>query len=147
MITGKKPRMITLCIAAALIVAALIWSVWLLNAGEHARLCSWINAHGYAVLPDDLYVAGAQQDATIQDLLPDVDMEQAVAASKQAGLPSDPQRRGDVALVLVALNEREVLTLFLVDDEVELGFVQAKNSTQVFPMGGQDAQDQTDSGI
>ena len=102
-----------------------------------ARLCRIVNEFGFALHPDDLYPAGAWNDTSIRALLPETELSEAVAASKDAGFPSDIDRTGQVTLVMANVGNDDVVTLYLVDGEVELGFLQVKGTETVRALGAQ----------
>ncbi len=131
----KKRRIWLLCAAGTLLVIALIWNIALSNNGRLGKLTRYLQGFGYALTSDDLYIAGTAYDSTIADLLSDMPLETAVAASKSVGLNSDINKTGRVELVLAALSNEDVITLFLVDAELELGFVQTPEGGGVYALG------------
>ena len=58
-------------------------------------------------------------------------MEDAIAASQRAGFPSDTERQGEIYLLLAKLDDEHVLTVFVVDEAVELAFIQILGSDEV----------------
>ena len=44
-------------------------------------------------------------------------------------------RQGEVALILAAISDTEVITLFMIDGEIEMGFVQELDGQGVSPLG------------
>ena len=134
-IKGNKAKRVVLFIAALLVVCAIILQFSLGGANEREQILDALSRYGYQVSDDDLYIAGDYQNSTIAGLLPEAELENAVRASKSAGFPSDIHRRGDVVLVLVALQDQRVITLYFVNGEMELCFVQKPGSEEVEPLG------------
>lgn len=126
--------------AAALLAIALGWRFSLNQTSVEGKLIRTLQTHGYIVTADDLYPAAVYRDTSIRALLPELELAQAVSASLAAGFPSDIERAGQVALYMVMLENKDVITLYLVDGETELGFVQTPDSEYVYPLwvfGGQ----------
>lgn len=134
---GKRGRWILLIAAGVLLVAAFLWNAHLSATSEGSRLCRIVNEFGYAIYPDDLYPAGAWNDTSIRALLPETELADAVAASKSAGFPSDIDHAGQVTLIMANMGNDDVVTLYLVDGEVELGFVQVTGTGAVHALGVQ----------
>ncbi len=132
---GKRGKWILLIAAGALLVAAFLWNAHLSATSEGARLCRTVNEFGYALHPDDLYPAGVWNDTSIRALLPETELAEAVAASKSAGFPSDIDRAGQVTLVMANVGDDDVVTLYLVEGEIELGFVQVTGTGAVRALG------------
>ena len=114
----KGTRIILLSIAALLIVGAL-----LLNASITDTLDD-----------DDFYNAGSFPDSTIQDILAGQDLSEAVAASAAGGFPSDINARGDIMLLLLTLENKDVVTVFTRDGKAELCFIQRISSGEIMPL-------------
>ena len=132
---AKRNKIILFCAAGALLVIALIWNIHLNSTSEGARLCRKLNEYGYTLHPDDLYPSGAWNDTSIRTLLPDIALNDAVQVSKKAGFPSDVDRTGNIALLMANIGSDDVITLYLFDGEIELGFVQTKGTQTVRALG------------
>ncbi len=132
---GKRGRWILFIAAGALLVAAFLWNTRLNATSEGARLCRVVNGFGYTMHPDDLYPAGAWNDTSIRALLPETELADAVAASKSGGFPSDIDRMGQITLIMANVGEQDVVTLYLVNGEIELGFVQVTGTGTVRALG------------
>ncbi len=134
---SKTTRYILIGIAVALLLAALAWRLTLDSTGELSKIRRAINGYGYSVLEDAIYPAGYMEDGSIAGMLAgeDIDMQAAVNASKSAGFPSDINRQGEVTLILAAISDSEVITLFMIDGEIEMGFIQALDEQGVSPLG------------
>ncbi len=130
----KRRRNRLLLIAAVLLLLALVWQSIINKNGVEGTLIRTLQAHGYTVVADDLYPAAAYSDTSIRALLPDTALEEAVAASKAAGFPSDVDRTGQVVLYMTALSNADVITVFVIDRNVELAFVQTPNTDSVYPL-------------
>ncbi|HWS28895.1 MAG TPA: hypothetical protein VN512_02150 [Clostridia bacterium] len=134
-VKDKKTRAILLIVAAALLAAA-AFLYFASGNGALKAVCEEVNAFGYAFLPDDWYTAGGQADTSIEALAGSEDLSEAVAASKAAGFPSDTEKRGEVVLLLGQLANDDVVTVYIVNGEIELCFVQTLGG-DVFSLGGE----------
>ena len=134
---SKTTRYILEGTAIALLAAALVWRVALNSTGELSKIRRTINDYGYFVGEDAIYPAGYMEAGSIAGMLADedIDMQAAVNASKSSGFPSDVNRQGEVALILAAISDTEVITLFMIDGEIEMGFVQELDGQGVSPLG------------
>ena len=134
---SKTTRYILIGTAVALLVAALAWRLALNSTGELSKIRRAINGYGYSIGEDAIYPAGYMEDGSIARMLEgeDIDMQAAVNASKSTGFPSDVNRQGEVTLILAAISDTEVITLFMIDSEMEMGFIQALDSQEVMPLG------------
>ena len=133
----KRSKIILFCAAGALLIIALVWNIRLNSTSEGSRLCRTLNEYGYTLHPDDLYPSGAWNDTSIRTLLPDIALNDAVAASKSARFPSDIDRIGHITLLMANIGSDDVITLYLIDGEIELGFVQTKGTQTVRALGEQ----------
>ena len=87
-------------------------------------LVELLEARGYQVESQQLYLVGSFPEQSIAQVLTGVDLEEAVAASLEGGFPSRIDAVGEVTLLLCALGNGDVITLFLLDGEAELCFIQ-----------------------
>ena len=61
-------------------------------------------------------------------------MADAIAVSLECGFPSDTERVGDVYLLLANMGDDErVLTVFVVNERIELAFIQTLGSDELLP--------------
>ena len=132
----KRARNLILAIAGALLIAALFWGGSISKNSRLSALARALSVYGYSLSPEDLYVAHSGGKGSVEALMGDMDLAAAVEASIEAGFPSDIRREGTVELVLAALPNEDVITLFLLDGEVELAFVQRPESDLVYALGG-----------
>ncbi len=134
---NKTSRYILIGTAIALLLAALTWRLVLNSTGELSKIRRVINDYGYSIGEDSIYPAGHIEDGSIAGMLAgeDIDMRAAVNASKSAGFPSDINRQGEVTLILAAISDTEVITLFVINGEIELGFIQSLDGQAVSPLG------------
>ena len=121
---NKKTRLTLLGIAAGLLLLAVLWLVFRSSASSLNAVAKQINSYGYGFIADDLVIAYDNADTSIADVLDGIDLEDAVQASREAGFPSDVQRTGGVTLMLAEDDFGGVVTIYLVDGEIELCFVQ-----------------------
>ncbi|HWR22007.1 MAG TPA: hypothetical protein VN366_00905 [Feifaniaceae bacterium] len=120
--------------AGALLLIAAAWSL-LLSGGAGAQLAGTLNAYGYSLTADDIYPAGAWEDTSVAALLSGAELDAAISASKETGFPSDVNKTGDVTLVMANAGGDDVITLYLVNGEIELAFVQVTGSDAVKALG------------
>ncbi len=134
---SKTTRYILIGIALALLLAALAWRLTLNSTGELSKIRRAINDHGYSVLEDTIYPAGYIEYGSIAEMLAgeDIDIQAAIDASKSAGFPSDVNKQGEATLILAAISDSEVITLFMINGEIEMGFIQALDGQGVSPLG------------
>ncbi len=128
----KKRRVLILVIALVIFVAALIMNAHLVSESRISQLASLLRDYGYTLIEDDLYLAGSAKDASIASILPDMDLDEAVEASKLAGFNSDIHANGYVELVLLALENDDIVTIYTLDGEVELCFIQRASTDEVY---------------
>lgn len=130
-----RSRIILLIAAGALLLLAIIWSFFTNETGELSRIARIINSYGYDIDIGDIYPADTQNDATIEEMLYGEDLTDIAEKSKEAGFPSDTKRRGDIVQLLIALDDNKVITLFIVDGDIELAFIQIPGAEQVLGLG------------
>ena len=136
MIKGRHAKRWILGCAGALLVVALVWRLFLAGDDELAGVARRMRALGCMVYGEDFYIQGNYLDTTIAELLPQVDVAELAKASEAAGFPSDTQKHGEVVVLLAELSSGEVLTIYMLNGEAELCFIQALNSGAVRPVGG-----------
>lgn len=135
----------SLIICAAVILAAvIIWNVSLNATGELTRLVKLLERYGYAVSTDELYPSGSADDTTAAELFAseandgksDAEILDAAAdASREAGFSADVNRRGNIVVMLCAVSDEEVITLIIIDGDVEFAFIQVAGTDEVRVLG------------
>ena len=123
--------MLLLLVAAAILIGAFVWRILLEKNGLAPRIAAELYSHGLKLDPAELEQNAHRADATIREMLADAELDALVAASERAGFPSDVDKRGEVYCLLAALNEKDVLPVFVVNARVELAFVQTLGSGDV----------------
>ncbi|HWR24199.1 MAG TPA: hypothetical protein VN366_12055, partial [Feifaniaceae bacterium] len=68
-------------------------------------------------------------------LLSGAELDAAISASKETGFPSDVNKTGDVTLIMANAGGDDVITLYLVNGEIELAFVQVTGSDAIKALG------------
>ena len=126
---SNRTKFILLGLAAVLLVVAAVWSVQLAKDDTLAHLAEELNAFGYSLEGEDIYVLGESRDISIAEVLAGTDLTEAVAA----GFPSDVNAVGDIVAML-ANTEAGVITLYLRNEAIELCFIQTDEG-QVLPLG------------
>lgn len=134
----KQRNILLIASALVLILALALWG-GLSRQHPYEPFAALLREKGYTVQADQLYTAGSFEDQSIAGVLVGVNLDEAVAASLAGGFPSRVDRQGDITLLLCALGNQDVITLFLVDDEAELCFVQSILRGTLKPLGGEDA--------
>ena len=143
MVKDKRKKLILLAAAAALLIVAAVWSALISGGSELESMTRQINAHGYNLRYDDCYhyyVENGQTEVlakyddwypafhddniSIADALTDLPLDEAVAASKESGYPSDVETRGEVVLFLARADDENIITVFTLDGKLELCFIQ-----------------------
>ena len=127
---SNRTKFILLGLAAVLLVVAAVWSVQLAKDDTLAHLAEELNAFGYSLEGEDIYVLGESRGISIAEVLAGTDLTEAVAA---AGFPSDVNAVGDIVAML-ANTEAGVITLYLRNEAIELCFIQTDEG-QVLPLG------------
>lgn len=130
----RRKRILLLTAAVVLLGIALALNYRLGHLGVRAKICNALNEFGYDFEYSDIYVTGSTRDVNIRELLTDVDLTAAIAASKQAGFPSDVDRVGEVAVLLARVSDTKVITIYTVDGSMELCFIQVLESEAVEPL-------------
>lgn len=130
--------------AAVILAAAIIWNVSLNATGELTRLVKLLERYGYAVSTDELYPSGSADNTTAAELFAseandgksDAEILDAAAdASREAGFSADVNRRGNIVVMLCAVSDEEVITLIIIDGDVEFAFIQVAGTDEVRVLG------------
>lgn len=119
----KKTRLALLIVAISLLVLVLLWFIFRAPMSSLNKVADAINKFGYDFTADDLLVTYDNAETSISAVLNDVDLSDAVQASKQAGFSSDVSKTGGVTLILASSGD-DVITVYLLDGEIELCFIQ-----------------------
>ena len=127
----KGTRIILLSIAALLVVGALLLNASITENHPYSGAAETLREYGYTLDDDDFYNAGSFPDSTIQDILAG---SEAVAASAAGGFPSDINARGNIMLLLLTLENKDVVTVFTRDGKAELCFIQRISSGEIMPL-------------
>lgn len=121
---SPKHRILLLAVSVAILGLALFWWGRVEEQDPNRPLVELLQARGYQVESQQLYLVGSFPEQSIAQVLTGVDLEEAVAASLEGGFPSRIDAVGEVTLLLCALGNGDVITLFLLDGEAELCFIQ-----------------------
>lgn len=150
---GVKTSLI-IC-AAVILAAVIIWNVSLNATGELTRLVKLLERYGYAVSTDELYPSGSADNTTAAELFAseandgksDAEILDAAAdASREAGFSADVNRRGNIVVMLCAVSDEEVITLIIIDGDVEFAFIQVAGTDEVRVLGHDRKPSMADSG-
>jgi len=131
----KRKKAGTYIIAAVLLAVGLLWNAALERNSESGRLIKTLKSYGYSLTRDELHPIGTWEEQSISALLSEVKLNKAVEASKAAGFSSDIERKGNISLIMADAGGGSVLTLYLVNGDIELAFVQNPGSFDVLPLG------------
>lgn len=135
---NSKRTIVLLAVAGALLIGALVWRVALESRSLSSRIVRSLSEHGLTVDAASLYQHEHRKDTSIAQMMEGTELSGAVAASKAAGFPADIDRAGEVYCILANMDSG-VLTLFVVDEEIELAFIQLPGSDEVIPITGEKA--------
>lgn len=135
MVKNKKAQNLLLLTALGLLVCAALLKAYIAKNNPYDDIISLLASYGYTAREEDIFVEGRHEGTTIQALLQNVDLSPAVEASRSNGFPSRIDKTGDVVLLLLATKDEEIVTLYYLDGEPELCFVQAASSREVKPLG------------
>ena len=141
--------------AAVILAAAIIWNVSLNVTGELTRLVKLLERYGYAVSTDELYPSGSADNATAAELFASeandgksdaAILDAAADASREAGFSADVNRLGNIVVMLCAVSDEEVITLIIIDGDVEFAFIQVAGTVEVRVLGHDRKPRTADSG-
>ena len=131
---NKKVRIAIWIIAGVLFIAAMVINQDLDRSSELSQICDQLEEHGKTYAYWELAPTSGAANTTIAELLDDVDMEEAVEASKAGGFESNLNKRGQVVLYLIEDEDGTVVTIYAVDGRIELCFRQDQKTQAVSPL-------------
>ncbi len=131
---SKNTKLIVLLIAALLIVCAVLLNGTVSKNSPYRSAVEELSARGYTLTEDDLFDVGSFEDTAIAEVLAGQDLTQAVEASVKGGFPSDTNAVGDIKMLLLTMENKDIITIFLRDGEIELCFVQRLDSAEIRPL-------------
>lgn len=120
--------------ALALIVIAVVLRVFITADSLSDRIARELKSHGCTVNADELSQQIYKKHASISSVMEGIDMTDALSASLECAFPSDMLREGELYLLLAPLDDEHILTVFVIDEEVEFAFIQVKGSEEVLPV-------------
>lgn len=130
----ESKRTAVLIAAAILLVTAVVWRIFISANSFTDRIVKQLSEHGCVIDASALYQERFVRNTSIAELMDEIDMADAVAVSLECGFPSDTERVGDVYLLLANMGDDErVLTVFVVNERVELAFIQTLGSDELLP--------------
>ena len=130
---GPYQFLILLFSILLLILAVYLWR-GLEARNPNAPIVDMLRSRGYTVELDQLYYVGSFPDQSISQVLSGVDLSEAVAASEAAGFPSRVDQAGEVSLLVCMLGNGDAITVYLLDGEMELCFLQSLVDGSVTPL-------------
>ena len=113
-----------LVIAAALLIIALAWRFFLEKNSFSGGIVRSLAQHGCNIEADELYKHNFAKNTSIRALVGDTDMTRAADVSRECGFDADIDKTGDVYVLLV----------YVVDETIQLAFIQIPNSDSVLPI-------------
>lgn len=122
----KKTRLTLAIIALSLLLIVVLWLIFRSSSSELNKIVNMLNDFGYSFVVDDLFIAYDNDNISIAEALQNAELDDAVEASLSAGFPSDVHKTGGVTLIL-ANDNGDVITVFVLDGEPELCFIQTEN--------------------
>lgn len=133
---NRHTRTVLTLIAVGIIIAGAVLSAVIDKQDPLNAVAAQLNEHGYSLDNNDIYILGGEADSTIRQMLmrdeADEDISSVVEASIDSLFPSDIDKRGEIT-VLIAECDRGVVTVYLIDGEIELCFIQTEEG-EVFPL-------------
>ncbi len=131
---SKNTKLIILLIAALLVICAVLLNGAVSQQSPYKAAVEELTARGYTLSEDDLFDVGRFEESTVAEVLAGQDLSQAVEASIAAGFPSDINARGNINMLLLTMENKDIITLFLRDGNIELCFVQRLDDSAVRPL-------------
>lgn len=139
-VQGKRmedsTRNALLIAALVLIVIAAAIRIIVGSNGLADKVAEELKKHGCAISAEDLYQESYSKHSSIARLMNNIELSEVKSVSSAAGFPSDIDKEGEVYLLLAQLDDERVLTVFVVDERVELAFIQVLGKNEVFPVNG-----------
>lgn len=120
--------------ALVLIIIAVAIRIIVGSTGLADKVAEELKKHGCAVSAEDLYQESYSKHSSIAELMHDIELSEIQSVSSAAGFPSDINKEGEVYLLLAQLDSERVLTVFVLDEMVELAFIQVLGSDEIFPV-------------
>lgn len=117
--------------ALVILAAAAVLRIAVGGTSLAEEVTAELKKHGCTISSDELYQQSYAKASSIAGLMEGIDISDAVSASQRAGFPSDAEREGEVYLLLARIDDEHVLTVFVVDETVELAFIQILGSDEV----------------
>lgn len=130
----SSTRTALLICALVLIVIAVVLRIIVTADSLSGRIVREMKAHGCTVNADELSQQVYKKHASISSVMEGIDMTDALAASLECGFPSDMLREGELYLLLAQLDDEHILTVFVINEEVEFAFIQITESDEVLPI-------------
>lgn len=122
-----------LLIAAGLLTVAMVWSIVLNSSSFTRKIEAQLSRHGIEVVMDDFIQQSYEKKTSIREMMDGIDLDDIIDVSEAVGLSADVDRIGEVYLLLAEVGDGSVLSVFVVDETVELAFVQKPGEGKVFP--------------
>lgn len=122
--------------ALVLIVIAAAIRIIVGSTGLADKVAEELKKHGCTISAEDLYQESYSKHSSIAELMHSIDLSEIKSVSSAAGFPSDIDKEGEIYLLLAQLDAKRVLTVFVLDERVELAFIQVLGSDEVFPVNG-----------
>lgn len=130
----KRTKIVLMVAAIVLLGIAAALNYKLENLGARAQIVNQINEFGYDLAYDDLYITGDTPRTSIRELMGELPLEDAVEASGRCGFDGNVDRVGEVVVLLASISKTEVITVFTLDGQIELCFIQTLDSYEVKPL-------------
>ncbi len=124
--------------ALVLLVLAIALRMLIGGASLADEVASELKKHGCSIASDALYQQSYSRQSSIAELMEGVSLDEAIEASLSAGFPSNTEREGELYLLLAQLDDERVLTVFIIDEQIELAFIQKVGSDEVLPINAAD---------
>lgn len=137
-VLGKRmedsTRNALLIVALVLILIAAAIRIIVGSSGLADDVAKELKKHGCTISAEALYQQSYSKHSSISELMQNIDLSEIKSVSSAAGFSSDIDKEGEVYLLLAKLDDDNVLTVFVVDEKIELAFIQVLGSEEVFPV-------------
>ncbi len=128
---NNSTRNTLLIVALIILVVAIGLRIITGNNSFSGEISAELKKHGCIINSDDLYQQSYAKQTSIAVMMEGIDLSKAIEVSKNSGFSSDIEKEGEVYLLLAQLDDENVLSVFIVDEAIELAFIQTLGSDEI----------------
>lgn len=128
---NNSTRNTLMVIALIILIVAIVLRIIAGNNSLSEKISSELKQHGCAISSEDLYQQSYAKNISIAALMEGIDLNDAVEVSRNSGFPSDIEKEGEVYLLLAQLDDENILSVFIVNEKIELAFIQTLGSDEI----------------